>query len=198
MNKASNIFSKLIAFVMLIPVIAHSQQFMIFPISNYASKLIQRFGDANPRFGGKSHLGEDVFAAVGTSVEAIANGTIMYIEHFDEQSFSCKDWGDVMVLRHQFDENIFYSVYGHVKFSKKYRLGEEVAVGAKLGNIGNYRIAGKPCWRDHLHFAIYNTSESFVLGTYPEWLIGYTSKKYFPKGYCNPSIFIGSFGKTCR
>jgi|TARA_R110002020_G_scaffold103640_3_gene242893 murein DD-endopeptidase MepM/ murein hydrolase activator NlpD len=93
------------------------------------------------------HLGTDFWVPAKTPVHAIFNGEIVISHHNDFH----KDYGPLLVLKHQIEGAVFYTLYGHLSIeslsiSPK---GKTVSKGGLIGYIGDETENGH--WVPHLH-----------------------------------------------
>ena len=96
------------------------------------------------------HLGTDFWIPAGTAVHAPFNGTVV-ISHNNNYH---KDYGPTIVLRHELEGIVFYSLYGHLSESSLAltEKGRVLQQGEKLGMIGDENENGH--WVPHLHFQL--------------------------------------------
>jgi len=91
------------------------------------------------------HRGADFLPGRGAPVQAIADGTVRYIEESDD------GLGVHVIIDHQIDGRLVSSVYCHMEFgSVPLQVGEQVGVGELVGTVGDTGFAFGP----HLHFEI--------------------------------------------
>jgi hypothetical protein len=115
------------------------------------------YGGSGAQFGagrgGRSHQGHDVFAECGTPLVAVRSGKVRYAGyqssagHYVVIDGSSPDWD---------------YVYMHLQSPSRYRAGQRVATGARLGEVGETGNA-HGC---HLHFELW-TSPGWYLGGRP-------------------------------
>lgn len=96
------------------------------------------------------HLGIDVWAAAGTPVSAPLDGIVHsfgYNNHFG-------DYGPTILLEHQLEKVVFYTLYGHLNLESLDDLhaGKKFGRGERLASIGNHPVNGD--WPPHLHFQV--------------------------------------------
>lgn len=97
------------------------------------------------------HLGLDLFAAVGTAVNAPLAGVV----HACANNASAQDYGPVIVLRHETGDGApFFTLYGHLSLDslKGLSIGQSIARGQRIGSIGAADSNGG--WPPHLHFQL--------------------------------------------
>jgi hypothetical protein len=108
-----------------------------------------------------SHQGIDIVAKSGTSVSAIASGTVIVADQRGDR-------GNVVVIRHQRNGQFLFSTYAHLS-SLAVQVGQEVAEGEKIGEVGDTGNATGP----HLHFQLERNQDD--------------NHPFFPKG-CQGTI----------
>ncbi len=122
---------------------------------NYRDAAVQYpFAEAVPLsdpFGERSwpvaglHDAQDFAAADGTQVQAIADGTVL------EAGFASDGCGFGLKLEHEIDDQLVTSRYCHMQVnSHTFQVGDAVAVGDPVGNVGNTGLS----FGSHLHFAL--------------------------------------------
>ncbi len=96
------------------------------------------------------HLGEDYWIPAGEEVRTLIDGAVVVIEEVEDY----KDYGNVVVLRHEEEGIEFYTLYGHLAKECHGRLnvGAQVNAGGIIGYIGDPEENGS--WMPHLHFQI--------------------------------------------
>ncbi|TMM32290.1 peptidase M23 [Polaribacter aestuariivivens] len=96
------------------------------------------------------HLGVDFWLPSETPVHAICDGEVVSATH--QKPY--KGYGGFIILKHTFNEVIFYTLYGHLskKSTLKFSVGDIIKKDAKIGVLGNYAENGE--WVPHLHFQI--------------------------------------------
>ncbi len=96
------------------------------------------------------HLGVDYWLAENTPVHAILEGEIVCAIHQKDY----KGYGGFIILKHQFEDIEFYTLYGHLSKESvlKYKKGQQIKAGDKIGVLGDYAENGE--WVPHLHFQV--------------------------------------------
>lgn len=105
------------------------------------------YDGAEPR---SLHLGLDIWAPAGTKLNSPLGGQIHSLQ--DNQGFG--NYGPTLILEHHLEEATFYVLYGHLdgKTLEKWKVGDPVAPGEYLGDIGNFPENGD--WPPHLHWQV--------------------------------------------
>ncbi len=94
------------------------------------------------------HLGIDFWLPAGTPVHAPLKGEIVIAEN----DAGDKEYGGLIILKHEVQEFTFFSLYGHlsVQSATSRVVGEIIETGEFIGHLGNYPENGN--WPPHLHF----------------------------------------------
>jgi murein DD-endopeptidase MepM/ murein hydrolase activator NlpD len=103
------------------------------------------------------HIGLDLWIKAGTKVLAAIDGKI----HSFQNNKSLGDYGPTIILEHEIDNTIFYTLYGHLSqesFNDLY-VGKTFSKGEKLATLGNFPINGD--YAPHLHFQIIKNIGAF-------------------------------------
>ena len=96
------------------------------------------------------HLGIDIWAPADTKVYVPIGGTV----HSFAFNNNFGDYGATIILQHQLDTVLFYTLYGHVSSKDLIQLqqGKYISRGELLAHIGEPKENGN--WPPHLHFQI--------------------------------------------
>lgn len=108
------------------------------------------------------HLGIDVWAEAGTSVYAPISGQIHSFRFND----AFGDYGATLILEHDLNGLILYSLYGHLSLKSIIGLkkGTTVMNGEKIAEFGISSENGN--WPPHLHFQLMFDMQGYE-GDYP-------------------------------
>ena len=117
------------------------------------------------------HLGLDIIVPYNSVVFCPLDG---YVHKLGKETQK-GNYGGYLVLKHQVNNQTFYSLYGHLKTPHKVQLGEKILAGQELALIGKESDSGG--WFCHLHLQII-TQKAMKEG-YSEW--GYISKELLSK-----------------
>ena len=113
----------------------------VFPVRGHAVD----FGEADARFGasrsGHMHEGQDVFAAAGTQLVSVRDGTV--VEKGDDGGR-----GNYVAIWDRDSQRTY--VYLHMIRPTPLRVGSHVRSGQRIGAVG---CTGS-CWGDHLHIEL--------------------------------------------
>ena len=115
----------------------------------YTTDAFKSEGNNGPQYR-TVHLGTDFWVAAQTPVHAPFEGVVKIIHHNDFD----KDYGPMLILEHDFNGNIFYSLYGHLTLTslKILKIGQEIKQGELIAYIGAPNENGN--WAPHLHFQL--------------------------------------------
>lgn len=96
------------------------------------------------------HLGIDLWAVPGTRVYAPLDGIVHSFE--DNNHFG--DYGPTIILEHNLDGCIFYTLYGHLSRESldDKMVGDHFSAGQEIATIGDNQVNGN--WPPHVHFQI--------------------------------------------
>lgn len=96
------------------------------------------------------HLGIDIWGIAGTKVYAALGGTI----HSFAFNKNFGDYGATIILQHQLDTKVFYTLYGHLSLKDITALkeGKYISRGELIGHFGEAAENGN--WPPHLHFQV--------------------------------------------
>ncbi len=96
------------------------------------------------------HLGIDIWTTAGTPVYAPYEGRL----HSFANNDNFGDYGPTLILEHQLENQLFYSLYGHLTLDSLEGKTEGMIIkkGDKIAEIGNFPINGD--WPPHLHFQL--------------------------------------------
>lgn len=130
------------------------------------------------------HIGLDLWIKEGTEVTAALNGNV----HSFNFNNSPGDYGPTIILEHLFEEEKFYTLYGHLslKSISNLQIGDEFKKGEKLGTLGNAEVNGG--YSPHLHFQIIKNLDQNS-GDYP----GVCSKNklnYYLENCPDPNLLL--------
>jgi murein DD-endopeptidase MepM/ murein hydrolase activator NlpD len=149
----------------------------IYDRSNYFKKLTE----SEKR---NIHLGIDLWCNVNTKVLAVLDGEI----HSFKNNINHGDYGPTIILKHQVEEVVFYTLYGHLSLSsiENLKVGDLVLQGNIIGRLGDFSINGD--YAPHLHFQIIKDLEN-NFGDYP----GVSSEEnieFYSKNCPNPNLLL--------
>ena len=130
------------------------------------------------------HIGMDLWCNSGTKVYAPINAKV----HSFKNNTNFGDYGPTIILEHQIDGLIFYTLYGHLSLDsiQGLKLGQLFNKGDVIATLGDETVNGD--YPPHLHFQIIKDIQDYK-GDYP----GVCNKKdlEFYKTNCpDPDILL--------
>jgi murein DD-endopeptidase MepM/ murein hydrolase activator NlpD len=108
------------------------------------------------------HIGLDLWIKAGTPILAALDGTI----HSFNFNAGFGDYGPTIILEHQLENHVFYTLYGHLSLDslENIAIGNVIKKGQEIGLLGNSTVNGD--YSPHLHFQIIKNIGA-NLGDYP-------------------------------
>lgn len=150
----------------------------------YASRMFARI-DAPTAERRTVHIGLDLFADAGTEVRAPLEGTVAGFANNTEPL----DYGPVIVLRHELDGVVFYTLYGHLSLEslENKKIGQVINKRESFATLGAAPINGD--WPPHLHFQIL-MDDLGLLTDFPG--VSYPNEREVFKALCpDPNLMLG-------
>lgn len=134
------------------------------------------------------HLGIDIWTAAGSPIFAPLDGKVHSFQ--DNEGFG--NYGPTIILEHQVEGQLFYSLYGHLRRDdlQSLEVGQIFRAGLDFCRVGPYPENGD--WPPHLHFQLIWDLEG-NWGDYP----GVAAEKkldFYAQNCPDPSIFLGING----
>lgn len=130
------------------------------------------------------HIGLDLWIKAGTTVLAALDGTI----HSFRNNVGLGDYGPTIILKHQIENHVFYTLYGHLSLESitKIEIGDVIKKGQQIATLGNATINGD--YAPHLHFQIIkNIGDNF--GDYPG-VCSKTDLDYYLENCPDPNLLL--------
>ncbi|MBP4139233.1 peptidoglycan DD-metalloendopeptidase family protein [Flavobacterium geliluteum] len=108
------------------------------------------------------HIGLDLWIKAGTPVLAALDGKV----HSFKNNIGFGDYGPTIILEHQIDDEVFYTLYGHLSLESIEHLtvGTFFKKGENLATLGKSFENGD--YAPHLHFQIIRDIQDYW-GDYP-------------------------------
>jgi murein DD-endopeptidase MepM/ murein hydrolase activator NlpD len=96
------------------------------------------------------HLGVDIWGDAGTPIYAPLEGIVHSFQ--DNNHFG--DYGPTIILQHNLDGLVLYSLYGHLSRESLNGLaeGKQISANQQIATLGNATENGQ--WPPHLHFQL--------------------------------------------
>lgn len=130
------------------------------------------------------HLGVDLWCKENSKVLAVLDGKV----HSFKNNLNYGDYGPTIILEHEIEGEIFYSLYGHLtlKSIRNLKIGQSFLQGNEIGAIGNASVNGD--YAPHLHFQLIRNLEN-CFGDYPG--VSSEEKKEFYVNNCpDPNLLL--------
>jgi len=130
------------------------------------------------------HIGLDLWIKAGTSVLAALDGKV----HSFQYNNNLGDYGPTIILQHQLEEHVFYTLYGHLALESitSIKVGDYFSKGQKLASLGDSSINGD--YAPHLHFQIIKNIEN-KFGDYPG-VCTITKLPYYLENCPDPNLLL--------
>ncbi|WP_179345660.1 peptidoglycan DD-metalloendopeptidase family protein [Winogradskyella ursingii] len=130
------------------------------------------------------HLGLDIWIDEHAPIFAPLEGKI----HSFENNTNHGDYGPTIILKHDINGLLFYTLYGHLSLSsiENLKVGAKVRQGQQFANLGSAKVNGD--YPPHLHFQIIREIGNFE-GDYP----GVTSRQdldYYKNNCPDPNLLL--------
>ena len=108
------------------------------------------------------HIGIDLWCNAETPVYAPLDATV----HSFKNNINHGDYGPTIILKHQINTKVFYTLYGHLSLDsiENLKVNQVFKPGEQIGTLGNAEVNGD--YPPHLHFQIIKDLQSFE-GDYP-------------------------------
>ena len=134
----------------------------------YGGYLENRFFYSNEHLFGKQenkrdiHLGVDLWTETNTAVFCPIDGIVHSFAYNDKSL----DYGYTIILKHEIEGQVFFSLYGHLNdwHLDSLKVNSKIKMGSKFCEIGPENQNGG--WPPHLHFQLISNLDKNV-GDYP-------------------------------
>lgn len=140
------------------------------------------FTDEEPR---TIHLGVDIWMKAGTSVYSPLDATVHSFANHRVHG----DYGPVIILQHEIEDQVFYTLYGHLSTMSLHGLyeGKLIKKGEQFASLGAYHENFH--WPPHLHFQLIRDMEGYK-GDYPG-VCKASEKERYLENCPDPEILLG-------
>jgi murein DD-endopeptidase MepM/ murein hydrolase activator NlpD len=130
------------------------------------------------------HLGVDIWGPAGTPVYAFMGGRVHSVAYNEGYG----DYGATLILLHQLDAVMFYTLYGHLSMAdiKKFTAGQYVIRGQEIAHFGTPGENGQ--WPPHLHMQIIGEM-GIKEGDYPG-VCKYSEREKYMKNCPDPDLIL--------
>lgn len=133
------------------------------------------------------HLGIDIWLRAGSEIFAPIDARV----HSFQNNANFLDYGPTIILEHEINGVVFWTLYGHLSKESLLGLseGKRVANGERIATLGAPPINGS--WPPHLHFQVIGDLMG-KKGDYPGVAVPSEKEKYL--NVCpNPEVFLHPF-----
>lgn len=126
----------------------------------------RRMYEVSPLFQGERyrniHLGIDIWQAAGSKIKAPFEGEVHSFQNNNEFG----DYGPTIILKHDIQNQVFYTLYGHLNTAslENLAIGQIIKEGQEFCAMGEAHENGG--WPPHLHFQIILDIKNYQ-GDYP-------------------------------
>lgn len=130
------------------------------------------------------HLGVDIWAPAWTPVFSPLDGLV----HSFQDNAGFGNYGPTIILEHEVEGQILYSLYGHLALRdlEGLKIGKKIVAGEKFCQLGPYPENGD--WPPHLHFQLmWDLCGNW--GDFPG-VCSHRDKEYFRTICPNPNLLI--------
>ena len=131
------------------------------------------------------HLGIDIWIDAGTNVFAALDSEV----HSYNNNLNHGDYGPTIILKHQFDQLTFYTLYGHLSVDSltSLQIGMKFNQGDKIAELGDASVNGD--YPPHLHFQVILDVEKYQ-GDYPG-VSSLNTLDYYKMNCPDPNLLLG-------
>lgn len=129
---------------------------------NETRSIYQRSSHFNAENERNIHLGVDLWSPIGTDVFTPLGATV----HSFKNNTNFGDYGPTIILQHEIDNVVFYTLYGHLSLQSisNLKVGHAFKQGDCIGTLGDATVNGD--YPPHLHFQVIKDIQDFK-GDYP-------------------------------
>ncbi len=130
------------------------------------------------------HLGIDLWTTVDTPVLAPLNSVV----HSFKNNTNYGDYGPTIILQHQINNILFYTLYGHLSIEsiESLEVGKIFKQGEVVGYLGDTIVNGN--YPPHLHFQIIKDIQDYK-GDYPG-VCSKTDLDFYLKNCPDPDLLL--------
>ena len=123
----------------------------------YTSTAYQKQGNTSKE-NRTVHLGVDFWLPAGTPVHSVLKAEVIVAAYNPQY----KQYGGLVILKHNENGLVFYSLYGHLSLAsiKALKVGDTLKKADQIGVLGNPQENGQ--WAPHLHFQVMLTMLDFI------------------------------------
>lgn len=143
------------------------------------------FNQQNPEVERNIHLGLDFWIEANTAIFAPLDGEI----HSFKNNINHGDYGPTIILRHEFKNQQFFTLYGHLSTEsiQDLKVGVEVKRGEQIATLGTAEVNGD--YPPHLHFQIIKDIQDYS-GDYPG-VSNQLNLEFYKQNCPDPNLLLG-------
>ena len=133
------------------------------------------------------HLGIDLWCPKNTGVLAPYDGVV----HSFANNKNHGDYGPTIILEHEIDNSLFYTLYGHLSLEsiQVIEMGQLIKKGQEFAHLGGSVVNGD--YAPHLHFQLIKNIEG-KLGDYPG-VCSLHDLEYYSSNCPDPTILLNLY-----
>jgi len=142
------------------------------------------FQSENPEESRNIHLGIDLWCEAGTSVLCPVDGVV----HSFKDNINFGDYGPTIIIEHQNQGAIFYTLYGHLSRESLdgKTVGQKIKAGETMAWLGRPEVNGE--YAPHLHFQIIKDLQG-IEGDY-SGVCSKTNLDYYKENCPDPNLLL--------
>jgi murein DD-endopeptidase MepM/ murein hydrolase activator NlpD len=130
------------------------------------------------------HIGLDLWIKAGTKLLAAVDGKV----HSFKNNTDFGDYGPTIILEHTIENQIFYTLYGHLSLESidNLEIGTFFSKGQQLATLGDASVNGN--YAPHLHFQIIKDIEG-NFGDYPG-VCSKSKREFYLQNCPDPNLLL--------
>lgn len=130
------------------------------------------------------HLGLDLWSNAEESIIAPLSGIVYSLKN----NTNYGDYGPTVILKHEIEEFVFYTLYGHLSIETldNLEIGQHIEKGQVFSQLGDYEVNGD--YKPHLHFQIIHDMQGAV-GDYPG-VCNQQNRKFYMQNCPDPDLLL--------
>jgi murein DD-endopeptidase MepM/ murein hydrolase activator NlpD len=130
------------------------------------------------------HIGLDLWIKAGTKLLAAVDGKV----HSFKNNTDLGDYGPTIILEHTIENQIFYTLYGHLSLESidNLEIGTFFSKGQQLATLGDASVNGN--YAPHLHFQIIKDIEG-NFGDYPG-VCSKSKREFYLQNCPDPNLLL--------
>lgn len=131
------------------------------------------------------HLGLDLWIDEGTAIYGPLDGVL----HSFKNNTNFGDYGPCIIIQHQFEDILFYTLYGHLSLDSLIgkQVGQTIKNGSQIATLGSTEVNGS--YPPHLHFQIVKDLQGNY-GDYPG-VSNVHDLEFYKRNCPDPNLLLG-------